>query len=201
MPVSRVRTIAVLTNMSLGFIETKNYVTALVASDVMVKAAHVSLHSLYKIGGARTCIVVSGDLASCQAAVNAVRDMVGVETVIIARPSEGIEEAVLLHRFERKAAATCDFEKSTSSHQCKEEKNDVLVKAEILGEMIDGAGDRDAAMVDESKKEQAPKTQTVAQKIAKQSQKKADKSTQAAGQGKAKKPAKAKKHTNKDKGS
>ena len=187
-----------LTNMSLGFIETKNYVTALVASDVMVKTAHVSLHSLYKIGGARTCIVISGDLASCQAAVNAVRAMVGVESVIIARPSEGIEEAVLLHRFERKAAATCDFEKSESPHQCKEEKNDVLVREAALAEVIDGAGDSDGALGEESKKEQGPTTQTVAPKLSKQTQNKADKSTQVARQGKAKKPAKSKKHTDKD---
>lgn len=83
-----------LDNKAIGFIETKNFVAAIIASDSMVKAACVSLHSMHTIGGARTCVIISGDLASCQAAITTVRALEGIEKTILARPAKGIQEAI-----------------------------------------------------------------------------------------------------------
>lgn len=90
-----------LDNKSAGIIETKNFVTTVIACDVMVKAAHVSLHSVYKIGGARTCMIIVGDLASCQAAIAAVKHMTGVECTILARPAEELQLAIEEYLFTR----------------------------------------------------------------------------------------------------
>lgn len=84
---------------SYGFIETRGYVAAIVAADAMVKAAKVELLKFQKIGAAFVTVIVKGDLAACQAAVDA-----GVEAAkragrlvsshIIANPYEDTEAMV-----------------------------------------------------------------------------------------------------------
>ncbi len=56
---------------SYGFIETRGFVAAVTAADAMVKAADVQLLKFRKVGGALITIVVKGNLAACQAAVEA----------------------------------------------------------------------------------------------------------------------------------
>ena len=58
---------------SLGFLETEGMVAAIEASDAMVKAANVQLRAARAFGGGRICLMVRGDLASCQAAIDAGR--------------------------------------------------------------------------------------------------------------------------------
>ncbi len=84
---------------SYGFIETRGYVAAIVAADAMVKAAKVELLPFRKVGAAFVTIVVKGELAACQAAVEAgakAARQAGrlVSSHIIARPYEDTEQQV-----------------------------------------------------------------------------------------------------------
>lgn len=56
---------------SLGFLETEGLVAAIEASDAMGKAANVELRAARAFGGGLVCIMVRGDLGSCQAAIEA----------------------------------------------------------------------------------------------------------------------------------
>ena len=56
---------------ALGFLETEGLIAAIEASDAMVKAANVALRAARAFGGGRVCLMVRGDLASCQAAIEA----------------------------------------------------------------------------------------------------------------------------------
>lgn len=58
---------------ALGFLETEGLIAAIEASDAMVKAANVALRAARAFGGGRVCLMVRGDLASCQAAIEAGR--------------------------------------------------------------------------------------------------------------------------------
>ena len=84
---------------SYGFIETRGFVAAVTAADAMVKAADVELLKFRKVGGALVTIIVKGDLASCQAAVEAgakAAQETGllVSSHIIANPYEDTETQV-----------------------------------------------------------------------------------------------------------
>ncbi|WP_124065831.1 BMC domain-containing protein [Clostridium sp. E02] len=56
---------------ALGMIETKGVLAAIEASDVMLKAANVSLIEKTKVGGGLIFILVTGDVAAVSAAVEA----------------------------------------------------------------------------------------------------------------------------------
>ena len=56
---------------ALGMIETKGYVASVEASDAMVKAAGVGLAKQVQIGGGFVTILVTGDVGSVKAAVDA----------------------------------------------------------------------------------------------------------------------------------
>ena len=58
---------------SLGFLETEGLVAAIEACDAMGKAANVELRAARAFGGGRVCLMVRGDLGSCQAAIEAGR--------------------------------------------------------------------------------------------------------------------------------
>jgi microcompartment protein CcmL/EutN len=84
---------------SYGFIETRGYIAAIVAADAMVKAAKVELLRFRKVGAAFVTIIVKGELAACQAAVEAgakAARQAGqlVAAHIIARPYEDTEHQV-----------------------------------------------------------------------------------------------------------
>jgi ethanolamine utilization protein EutM len=84
-------------NDALGIIETRGYVGLVEASDAMVKAANVKLVKSIPIGGSLITTLVTGDVGSVRAAVEAGKEAatrVGnlVGSHIIARPSAGLLE-------------------------------------------------------------------------------------------------------------
>jgi ethanolamine utilization protein EutM len=83
---------------AIGLIETKGLLALVEATDAMVKAASVSIVKRVDIGGGLVTTVVSGDVGSVRAAVEAgasaasqVGDLVGSH--IIPRPAEGLDTA------------------------------------------------------------------------------------------------------------
>ena len=58
---------------ALGFIETQGYVGTVAAADAMVKTAAVQVVALEKIGAIRACVLVRGEVAAVEAAVEAGR--------------------------------------------------------------------------------------------------------------------------------
>jgi ethanolamine utilization protein EutM len=82
-------------NEAIGIIETRGYVGLVEASDAMVKAANVKLVRSIPIGGSLITTIVTGDVGSVRAAVEAGKEAatrVGnlVGSHIIARPSDGL---------------------------------------------------------------------------------------------------------------
>jgi len=85
---------------AIGLVETKGLVPLVEATDAMAKAANVKIESRVGIGGGLVTTVVSGDVGSVRAAVEAgaaAATQVGelVSSHIIPRPSEGLMEAYL----------------------------------------------------------------------------------------------------------
>ena len=85
---------------AIGLIETRGLIGLVEATDAMAKAANVEIVKRVDIGGGLTTTVVSGDVGSVRAAVEAgaaaasqVGELVGSH--IMPRPAEGIEEAFL----------------------------------------------------------------------------------------------------------
>lgn len=81
---------------SYGFIETRGLTAAIEAADAMVKAAKVHIVKVKKSGGALITVIVEGDLAACQAAVDAGKSAalcIGkvVSHHVIARPLDDTE--------------------------------------------------------------------------------------------------------------
>lgn len=78
---------------AIGMIETKGYVGLVEASDAMVKAANVKLIKQIPIGGALITTVITGDVGSVKAAVEAGKESANrvgelVAAHVIARPSQ-----------------------------------------------------------------------------------------------------------------
>ena len=87
-------------NDAIGLIETKGLLALIEATDAMAKAANVEIVKRVDIGGAFVTTVVSGDVGSVRAAVEAganAASQVGelVSSHIIPRPSEGLSKAFL----------------------------------------------------------------------------------------------------------
>jgi ethanolamine utilization protein EutM len=85
---------------AIGLIETKGLVPLVEATDAMAKAANVKIEKRIGIGGAYVTTIVSGDVGSVRAAVEAganAATQVGelVSSHIIPRPSEGLIAAYL----------------------------------------------------------------------------------------------------------
>jgi ethanolamine utilization protein EutM len=85
---------------AIGLIETKGLVSLIEAADAMAKAANVKIEKRVGIGGAYVTTIVSGDVGSVRAAVEAganAATQVGelVSSHIIPRPSEGLIAAFL----------------------------------------------------------------------------------------------------------
>lgn len=77
---------------AIGMIETKGYVGLVEASDAMVKAANVQLIKQISIGGAMVTSVITGDVGSVKAAVEAGREAANrvgelIAAHVIARPN------------------------------------------------------------------------------------------------------------------
>ncbi len=85
---------------AIGLIETRGLVPLIEATDAMAKAANVTIENRISIGGGLVTIVVSGDVGSVRAAVEAgstAATQVGelISSHIIPRPSEGLVESFL----------------------------------------------------------------------------------------------------------
>jgi ethanolamine utilization protein EutM len=85
-------------NDAIGLIETKGLLALIEATDAMAKAANVEIVRRVDIGGGLVTAVVSGDVGSVRAAVEAgasAAAQVGelLSSHIIPRPSEGLEQA------------------------------------------------------------------------------------------------------------
>lgn len=83
---------------AIGLVETKGLVGLVEATDAMAKAANVEIIKRVDIGGAFVTTIVSGDVGSVRAAVEAgsnAANQVGelVSSHVIARPAEGLMEA------------------------------------------------------------------------------------------------------------
>ena len=85
---------------AIGLIETKGLVGLIEATDAMAKAANVEIVKRIDIGGGLSTTVVSGDVGSVRAAVEAganAASQVGelVSSHVLPRPAEGLSEALL----------------------------------------------------------------------------------------------------------
>ncbi len=56
---------------AIGIVETKGLTCAIEAADIMVKTANVQIKINHKPGGGLVCVICTGDVASCKAAVDA----------------------------------------------------------------------------------------------------------------------------------
>ena len=82
---------------AIGLIETRGLVGLVEATDAMAKAANVDIVKRVDIGGGLVTSIVSGDVGSVRAAVEAggnAASQVGelVSTHVIPRPAEGLSE-------------------------------------------------------------------------------------------------------------
>ncbi|MCP4886693.1 MAG: BMC domain-containing protein [Rubripirellula sp.] len=87
-------------NDAIGLIETKGLLALIEATDAMAKAANVAIVKRVDVGGGLVTTVVSGDVGSVRAAVEAgataaaqAGELLGSH--IIPRPSEGLTKAFL----------------------------------------------------------------------------------------------------------
>jgi ethanolamine utilization protein EutM len=85
---------------AIGLVETKGLVALIEASDAMAKAANVKIEKRVGIGGAYVTTIVSGDVGSVRAAVEAGANAATqfgelISSHIIPRPSEGLIGAFL----------------------------------------------------------------------------------------------------------
>ena len=85
---------------AIGLIETKGLIALVEATDAMAKAANVQIVKRVSIGGAYVTTVVSGDVGSVRAAVEAgasAASQVGelISSHVIPRPAEGLTTAFL----------------------------------------------------------------------------------------------------------
>ncbi len=87
-------------NAAIGLVETKGLIGLVEATDAMAKAANVRIVKRVQIGGGLVTTVVSGDVGSVRAAVEAgaqaatqVGELVGSH--VIPRPAEGLIQAYL----------------------------------------------------------------------------------------------------------
>ena len=85
---------------AIGLIETKGLLGLIEATDVMAKSASVEIVKRVDIGGAYVTTIVSGDVGSVRAAVDAgaaAAAQIGelVSAHVIPRPSDGVVAAFL----------------------------------------------------------------------------------------------------------
>ncbi|MEO1616808.1 MAG: BMC domain-containing protein [Planctomycetota bacterium] len=87
-------------NDAIGLIETKGLLALVEATDAMAKAANVAIVKRVDIGGGLVTTVVSGDVGSVRAAVEAGAGAAAqagelLSSHVIARPAEGVVKAFL----------------------------------------------------------------------------------------------------------
>lgn len=90
---------------ALGFLETQGMVPAIYGADSMLKAANVELESYENVGSTLVTIIVRGDVAACQALVQAgvkAAASIGKLTAhaVMPSPAEGVNAIVAVHTLE-----------------------------------------------------------------------------------------------------
>ena len=85
---------------AIGLVETKGLIGLAAATDAMLKAANVQVVQRVDIGGGLVTAIVTGDVGSVRAAVDAgahVAEQVGelIGSHLIANPAEGVVEVFL----------------------------------------------------------------------------------------------------------
>lgn len=91
---------------SIGIIEVVGTVTATTCIDAMVKTAYVEVRHIERIGSGLVTVIIEGDLASVQVAVEAGEEMAArfgeiIATRVIAKPYEGLESLITPKSIER----------------------------------------------------------------------------------------------------
>ena len=86
--------------VAIGLVETRGLIALVAGTDAMVKAANVQVLKRIGIGGGLVTVIVSGDVGSVRAAVEAgarVAGQVGelVSSHVIANPAEDVLETFL----------------------------------------------------------------------------------------------------------
>lgn len=89
-------------NESMGFVETIGFVAAIEAADVMVKAANVKIETVANADSGLITVVCKGDLASCNAAVDAAKAAIAQKGAAfnsnkIPRPSSDVQHLISDH--------------------------------------------------------------------------------------------------------
>lgn len=82
---------------AIGSVETKGLVAAMQAADTMVKAADVNIVDMDIVGSALVAVIVSGEVAAVNAAVESAREVASqlgeiIATNVIARPHEEVDK-------------------------------------------------------------------------------------------------------------
>ena len=85
---------------AMGFVETRGLVALVAATDAMAKAANIQIVKRIDIGGGLVTVIVSGDVGSVRAAVEAGVHVVGqlgelVNSLVIPNPAAGMMETFL----------------------------------------------------------------------------------------------------------
>jgi ethanolamine utilization protein EutM len=85
---------------AMGFVETKGLVALVAATDAMAKAANIQIVKRVDIGGGLVTVIVSGDVGSVRAAVEAGVHVVGqvgelVNSLVIPNPAADMMEVFL----------------------------------------------------------------------------------------------------------
>jgi microcompartment protein CcmL/EutN len=91
---------------ALGFMETCGRIGAIVASDTALKAANVNLISLKRVSGGLVIVIIEGDVAAVQEAIEAAKKQLlriscGLITNIIPRPDEATVN--LIEKFRKRS--------------------------------------------------------------------------------------------------
>mgnify|MGYP005758089583 CR=1 FL=1 len=82
-------------NQSLGMLEVIGMASAIACIDVMVKSAFVRIIKVERVGSGYICVMVEGDLASVQHAIEVGKTQCQGQLVaakVIPRPAEGLEK-------------------------------------------------------------------------------------------------------------
>ena len=88
---------------ALGFMETCGRIGAVVAADTALKAANVHLISLKRVSGGLVIVIIEGEVAAVQEALNsAIKKLqiisCGILTNVLPRPAEEIIELIEKYR-------------------------------------------------------------------------------------------------------
>ncbi|SDY88396.1 BMC domain-containing protein [Proteiniborus ethanoligenes] len=82
---------------AIGMVETRSLVAAIQAADTMVKSADVRIVDMNFVGSGVVAVIVSGEVAAVQAAVDNATEIAGqiseiVSTNVIARPHDEVDK-------------------------------------------------------------------------------------------------------------